>query len=1283
MSRWSRFAVAAVLGVGLPLALVIAACVAGVSIDLSRWRDLAAQQASAALGRPVVLRGELRLTLGRDLMLHSGDLRVLNPSGFTAPQLLSVGETRVWIDLLDLVRGTPRLRRVQADDVLLWLERADDGRANWTADTPREPGAARTAIDVGNIGLKRVAVHHHDVRTATRRDVDLEALSASVGPDGSLHLSLRGNVDARPAYQLELAGGPLRLLRDAAQPWPFKLELKAPGARLQAHGEFDANLVEARFDFDATVDDPAPAGRWLGLALPQLGMVSLRGHSKAGADAIDITRLDGTLPGTDFTGQLALGFGGARPLLRAAMHVGLLDLNPWRAALAAARVGQPEREGGAWQAVALRDLPVLDAELELSVERCIGLPVDVRDVSLALHADARGLRAPISAMLSGARVSGRIDLDVAAPTPALELRLSASELTLGDLARSLWNVQGVEGTLGRVDLRVAGHGETLGPWVQELEASVAMAAVKASYRSGPTDRPVALTLDSLNLLARRGEPMRGSARGSLLGERVTVSMHGGPLVDMLRGPALPIALELAAAPAKLRIATDLARLGSEHDRVLSFDFQSRRAGDLARWLGVAPESKLPVAARGRMRLSGDAWQLDTTTLQLGRSNLAIQAGGPGSKGGPPITARVRSALLDVPELMSLRPSVMPAKTGRRGGVQVAAAPIRLADADLAFDLQQVVLARTTLQDIGLIARIRQNHLLPSPLKLQMAGMPFDGDVEVDLRDESLSARLDLSTRQVDVGLLLRELGIAEDIVDGHADALQFSLQGRGRDWREFVDRVDARAQVVGGNIAVRAPLQRPLAEIRLRDATLSAAPGEPIHLRLDGTLDRTPLHVELSTASLPALLRDTDHLPFALAARAAGTQLTLDGEVALPLGHEAKLRLQISGERLDSLGELSRVELPPWGPWSVDGPIRRTPAGFEVQGLQLRVGQSRLDGSGQLDLSGPRPHLALQVSAPSIQLDDFPLPKRLRDPLEQPGPAGGLRGTASELAGRTDRLLSARFLRRIDASIDVKAKEVLAGADRLADGALRLKLREGRLDLDPAVLNLPGGSMQLALSYDLKGSELDFAMAADIERFDYGIIARRLGRADGVRGLFSMNLQMHGRAPSLDTIMHHANGRLDVAVWPDELRSGVFNFWSVNLVLKLLPLIDPRAPSQINCIIGRFDLSDGVVSDDKIVIDTTALRIRGAGQANLVTEELGFVFRPRAKGFAVFRLQNPLHVTGTLFDQRIGLDRGDAVESTLRLIASPILWPIEQFTLGPLPRDGADICTDPLRAVAR
>ena len=124
--------------------------------------------------------------------------------------------------------------------------------------------------------------------------------------------------------------------------------------------------------------------------------------------------------------------------------------------------------------------------------------------------------------------------------------------------------------------------------------------------------------------------------------------------------------------------------------------------------------------------------------------------------------------------------------------------------------------------------------------------------------------------------------------------------------------------------------------------------------------------------------RHTSRLPFTLKALAAQTRLDLDGEVALPLGSAARLNIELTGERLDTLSELARVELRAWGPWSLRGPLSKTPAGYELRELQLRVGDSRL-GGGRLDISGPRLRLNLHVAAPRIQLDDFPLPRRLAD----------------------------------------------------------------------------------------------------------------------------------------------------------------------------------------------------------------------------------------------------------------------------------------------------------------
>lgn len=1259
----------------------VAAFAAGLTLDLSRWRDAAARQASAALGRPVAVQGALQLALGRPLRLRIGELRIASPPDFGDAPFASVGQATVRIDLLDALRGRMRLRGLEASDIEVRLQRADDGRGNWSFAPAQPPASPPSAIDIGPIKLQRLVLRYHDPRAASQRSLELDELSGSLRPDDPLQLALQGRVDGQPC-RLRLEGGTLQALRRASEPWPFRLELKSAVAWLQAQGTFDARRGQARFYLGAGADDLARAAAAVGVRWPLPGGASASASASvvASADEVALADLQGLLGEAGFSGQLHGSFAAARPRLSGALRIASLDLRRLLQADAPAP-GEAPVDARAWQTLALRGLVPWDLDLELRVDRWLGLPVPVDDAKLALRADPRGVRAPLNATLAGAALTGQLDLDLAVPTPTLALRLDARDLALDALARDLPVLQGLEGRLGHAVWRLGGRGDTPADMLREPESSLAVQAAQVRWRRAGLADPIAFTLDALQLQAGRGERLRGRARGTLLGQPTRLSVRAGTWHDMLRERALPLQLELDQAQARLRVEGLFGPAGTARSTALGFDLQADSAGSLARWLPVAPQSGLPLALRGQLRMAPDAWSVEQTTLELGRSRLLVDARHDRSSGRPLTTARVRSPLIDAAQLATLLArGRAPAQAGTRLDAPLLAGSLHLADADLDLQLRQVWLGRTELADVVMSARAREGRLLPSPASGRLAGAPFTALVALDARGEVPSARLDLSARDIDIGALLGTLGVAEGL-DARAGSLQLALQARGNSLRELAAHTALDAQLSGGSFSVPGSAQRPAAEIRLHEAGIEAPAGEPIRLRLNGMLDETPMRLQLSTGSFADFAGDVARVPFALQAQAAGTRLSLEGEAALPLGRAGQLTLEMGGQRLDSLNDLVRVELPPWGPWSLRGPIRKTAKGYDVQALTLAVGQSRLGGSGQLDLSGPRPRAEVRVAAPSIQLDDFPMPQRLIDAPEPALRDDGLRGTAMRTAGRIDRMLGARFLRRFDATVAVQADEVLAGTDRLADGAIQLTLQQGRLALDPAVLNLPGGSMRLSMVYDLKQSEVDFQVAAQIERFDYGIIARRLRRADDLRGLFSLNLALAGTAPSLDAVMPHASGTLDVAVWPTEMRAGVFNLWSANLVLTLLPLIDPGQKSQVNCIVGRFDLKDGDLRDDKFLIDTTTVRIRGTGHADLRAGELEAVFRPRAKGLGLFRLQTPLRVSGTLFDQRF--QPTEVVPSMLRMIASPVLVPIEYFTLGPLPRDGADVCTDPIRGAAR
>jgi hypothetical protein len=182
-----------------------------------------------------------------------------------------------------------------------------------------------------------------------------------------------------------------------------------------------------------------------------------------------------------------------------------------------------------------------------------------------------------------------------------------------------------------------------------------------------------------------------------------------------------------------------------------------------------------------------------------------------------------------------------------------------------------------------------------------------------------------------------------------------------------------------------------------------------------------------------------------------------------------------------------------------------------------------------------------------------------------------------------------------------------------------------------------------------------------------------------MQGLFSLHLNLDARAKTLDAIMQHANGRIDFAVWPRDFKSGIFDLWAVNLFVALLPAVDPASESKINCAVGRFDLHDGKLTQDEILMDTSRMRVSGVGKVDFATEELAFRLVPRPKSPQFFSLATPVQVTGKITNFKIGVAGSDLIDTMGRLLTSVFVVPIQKLTQKDLPRDGADVCDKAMR----
>ncbi len=1307
-----RTAIWTLIGVGALLALIVLILLyvafIGVTVSAAPWRDTIAKEATQALRRPVTLEGPLLMTVSLRPSLRIGGVSIQNPPGFPNTPFATLGDARAQLDLKPLLQGRLRVENLEASNVKVSFERLRDGAANWVfdlsggeekpvekADPSKSFRPPDVSLEVHRLALRNIDAEYRNAFSTQVRSFQLDTMDGEIERGKPIRVTLKGRVDKAFPYHATIEGGPLDALLRSPEPWPFSIAFEFLGTRLNISGNRDPRAGTTELLFGMGTDNLSEFERFLQTELPKVGTTALVGKVLEKAGVYTVTNLNATMGTSILSGDIEVALVGERPRVTGALKADTIDLRPFLEFDKPA--DEPEKPISfadlEKQTLDLRALVGIDADFELRVGRWIGLPGNIRDTMLAIRIADGKLAAPVAATVADVPLSGQIDLDGAAPVPAFSIALGTKNSPLGGLAEFLAGIRGVDGRVGRFDLGLAGRGQTLGELVRGLEAKLFIGAGRLSYGNVAGGKPVEFTLERFDLKLPRAQGMTGDIRGTLLGETFSARLKGGDLPSILRDFRSPVEIAVEGSGAKVGINGLLARPESESGTVLAFSLEAKRAGTLSRWIGAAPDSSLPVSITGRTRVQSDEWHLDDLKLKLGRSDISIDAHRTGiGSAKPMILAAVRSELLDTIELAQFTPPPKPATEPPKGAktsidIPILPGGIDLAEADIGIGLARVLFDRGEVTDIGFAMRLREGRMEPSPFGATLVGTPVTGSMALDLRGEMPEASLSMAASKVDVGDLLKRLKVAEDI-EVKVESLDVALVGRGRRLMEMLERSQFEAKLTGGQYVLRDPTKKVLATIGLKQVTASAPPGKPIGLSVDGTLDEVPVAIRLTSGALPDFVRNTSFVPFTLKAETSGTRLDLDGKVALPIRQgAAELDIRLSGDKLSSLNKLARADLPPWGPWSIAGPFRVTPTAYEVPNLEMRVGSSSLNGQGRFDLGGKRPRLDVRVSAPRIQLDDFKLTgwsavDKPADKEEKPASADEMRAKAREAAAETQKLLSPETLRRLDALIDVEVAQVLAGADKLGNGKLRAALTDGRLAFDPIEVDVPGGSAKLSFAYEPSASDVLVETSIRVVRFDYGVLARRTKPDTDIGGLFSLNFDLTSRAPTLAAVMAHANGHVDVAVWPKKMKSGIFDLWAVNVFVALLPAVDPGSESLVNCAVARFDLKGGKLSQDAILIDTSRMRVAGAGNVDFGAERMAFKLQPRAKKSQFFSLATPVGVSGTFTDYKIGVASEDVLGTFARFFGSVITVPLESLRGGQPPRDGADVCTDPMRILA-
>lgn len=480
-------------------------------------------------------------------------------------------------------------------------------------------------------------------------------------------------------------------------------------------------------------------------------------------------------------------------------------------------------------------------------------------------------------------------------------------------------------------------------------------------------------------------------------------------------------------------------------------------------------------------------------------------------------------------------------------------------------------------------------------------------------------------------------------------------------------------------------------EFEINECNGAALAGKPFALSMKGTLRKQPFTTTIKAGSLEELLGESRSW-MNVKMEIAQTHFEVEGNIDLSQAlHTLNVKSSVRGEKLDSLNELLKLDLPSLKSYRVSGLLSMRKDRIDLTDFAIYVGKSKLTGKMTIDDTGSRPVANIDLDAPVIQLNDFGVGdwsfergkpeetgQQAAEPADGSGEAASKPKAVSQTTGyrveEAAKLFSPEVLGAFDARMKVAVGKVLSGADELGSGLLTAALKEGRVSIDPLKLNIPGGSFLFSLSVKPGREASEASVRALIDQFDFGVIARRADPETRMGGTLSLDVDLKSSAKNLDELLANGNGYLDFSGRPENLSAGIIDLWAVNLIAVIASRGDENG-SSINCVFGRWSMKDGLLNPEVFVIDTTKIRICGKGEVDFRKGLITLKAAPTPKRPEFFSLATPLEVSGKFSDFGVGIQTGGLFGTAINFVTSPVHVPFRRLAGEGLPGDGSDVCT--------
>jgi len=458
------------IALGVLVVVVIAAALvipAFIPVDVYKREIIAGIE--GATGRKAKIEGDFKLSILPRVEFVAGKVSLGNAKGAKAPDMISLERLTVRVGVFPLLSGNIEVDALVAEKPVINLEMDQQGRPNWQfgpageAPAAAKPGAPApggapvlAGLKLGDVRLVDGRISYLDMKTGAEHKVDAINLKVSL-PSLSSPMKAEGSV-VWNKEQLTLTVGianPNAVL--AGKTTDVDISLKSNPVNLSFKGKaMSGATLAVAGNVDLAVPSVRKLAAWAGSPLNApgtgLGPLKITGDLDMKDKVVAFRKAKLSLDAISGTGDVAVDQRGRRPMIRATLNLGPLDLNPYLPPEKAAAPQQPaagKAGPGDWSddPIDLSGLTAADALLELNVAGLVIRKIKIGESNLKVDLKNGTLVTDLTKMaLYGGEGKAKVTTRGGRGVPAVTMTSELTKFQSNPFMRDVMDLDRVEGT---------------------------------------------------------------------------------------------------------------------------------------------------------------------------------------------------------------------------------------------------------------------------------------------------------------------------------------------------------------------------------------------------------------------------------------------------------------------------------------------------------------------------------------------------------------------------------------------------------------------------------------------------------------------------------------------------------------------------------------------------------------------------------------------------------------------------------------------------------------------